>query len=195
MTTCVPLCGLADARRVTSRSPSQTKLCPKRVAGVRHPANSAQPKVAGEPGGRKKCRIKAGGRLRAPRPATPPRRAGRGFSIGGRNFNFLLWQVVGISENLSVSPFYKVTVIGGFQRFYGSRCGGHFSPPGGKSGVSFSSVLTAAAILTGPGGDIYEFQEEHHARRKNKFACEPPLRHSNSSKRCVLWTAAVCSSS
>ena len=53
VTACAPLCGLADARRVTSRSPSQTKLCPKRVAGVRHPAKSAQPKVAGEPGGEK----------------------------------------------------------------------------------------------------------------------------------------------
>ena len=98
-------------------------------------------------------------------------------------------------ENLSVSPFRKVAVVGGFSEFRRSRCGGHFSPPGGKSGVSFFSVLTAAAILAGQGGDICEFQEEHHARRKNKFVCEPPLRHSNSSKRCVLWTAAVCSSS
>ena len=89
-------------------------------------------------------------------------------------------------ENLSVSPFRKVAVVGGFSEFRRSRCGGHFSPPGGKSGVSFFSVLTAAAILAGQGGDICEFQEEHHARRKNKFACEPPLRHSNSSKRCVL---------
>ena len=94
MTACAPLCGLAGIQRVTSRSPLQTPPCQKRVAGVHHPVNSAQPKVAGEPGGRKKCRIKAGGRLRVPRPATPPRRAGRGFSIGGRNFNFLLWQMV-----------------------------------------------------------------------------------------------------
>ena len=98
MTACAPLCGLSAIRRVTSRSPSQTKLCPKRVAGVRHPANSAQLKVAGEPGGRKKCRIKAGGRLCVPRPATPPRRAGRGFSIGGRNFHFLLGRVAGIRK-------------------------------------------------------------------------------------------------
>ena len=94
MTACAPLCSLAGIRRVTNRRSPQTQPCQKRVAGVRHPVNSAQPKVAGEPGGRKKCRIKAGGRLRVPRPATPPRRAGRGFSIGGRNFNFLLWQMV-----------------------------------------------------------------------------------------------------
>ena len=98
-------------------------------------------------------------------------------------------------ENHSVSPFRKVAVVGGFQRLCRNQCGGHFSPPGVKSGVSFSSALTAAVFSTGPSGDICEFQEEHHARRKNKFVCEPPLRHSNSSKRCVLWTAAVCSSS
>ena len=77
-------------------------------------------------------------------------------------------------ENLSVSPFYKVTVIGGFQRFYGSRCGGHFLPPGVKPGVSFSSALTAAAILAGQGGDIYEFQEDHHARRKTSLRANLP---------------------
>ena len=98
-------------------------------------------------------------------------------------------------ETHSVSPFYKVAVVGGFPKFHGSQRRGHFSPPGVKSGISFSSALTAAAILAGQGGDIYEFQEEHHAGRKNKFACEPFLRHSSSSKRCVLWTAAVCSSS
>ena len=99
MTACAPLCGPDGVRRVTSRRSPQTQPCPKRVAGVRHPVNSAQPKVAGEPRGRKMCRIKAGGRLCAPRPATPPRRAGRGFSIGGRNFNFLLWQVTVNEEN------------------------------------------------------------------------------------------------
>ena len=69
-------------------------------------------------------------------------------------------------EKRSVSPFCKVTVIGGFLPFHKNQRGGHFSPPGGKSGVSFSSALTAAAILAGQGGDIYEFQEDHHARRK-----------------------------
>ena len=98
-------------------------------------------------------------------------------------------------ENLRVSPFRKVAVVGDFPEFYGSRCEGQFSPPGVKSGVSFSSALTATAKSADQGGDIYEFQEEHHARRTNKFACEPPLRHSNSSQRCVLWTVAVCSSS
>ena len=99
MTACAPLCGLSAIRKVTSRRSPQTQPCQKRVASVRHPVNSAQPKVAGEPGGRKKCRIKAGGRLRAPLPATSPRNAGRGFSIGGRNFHFLLWQVVDISKS------------------------------------------------------------------------------------------------
>ncbi len=40
--------------------------------------------------GRKYSRIKAGGRFRAPGQRTPPRRAGRGLSIGGRNSRFLL---------------------------------------------------------------------------------------------------------
>ena len=60
-------------------------------------------------------------------------------------------------ENLSVSPFRKVAVTGGFQKFCGNRCGGHFSPPGVMSGVSFSSVLTAATMLAGPGGGIRRF--------------------------------------
>ena len=145
MTACAPLCGLADARRVTSRSPSQTKLCPKRVAGVRHPANSAQLKVAGEPGGRKKCRIKAGGRLRAPRPATPPRRAGRGFSIGGRNFNFLLWQVAVNEENReNTASFHHFTrwlsqVV--FRDFAETNAGVIFHPLGSSRGSVFHLPL------------------------------------------------------
>ena len=60
-------------------------------------------------------------------------------------------------ENHSVSPFRKVAVTGGFQKFCGNRCGGHFSPPGGKSGVSFSSALTAATMLADSGGGIRRF--------------------------------------
>ena len=52
-----------------------------------------------------------------------------------------------------VSTFRKVAVTGGFQRFCRNQRGGHFSPPGVKSGVYFSSHLTTIAILTGPGGD------------------------------------------
>ena len=75
-------------------------------------------------------------------------------------------------ENHSVSLFRKVAVTGGFPEFHGSQCGGHFLPPGVKSGVSFSSALTAAAILAGQGGGIYNFQKEHHAKRKIKFALQ-----------------------
>ena len=145
MTACVPLCGPDGVQRVTSRSPSQTKLCPKRVAGVRHPANSAQLKVAGEPGGRKKCRIKAGGRLRAPRPATPPRRAGRGFSIGGRNFNFLLWQVVVVRKfREEIAWFQHPTrwlsqVV--FRNFAGVSAGVIFHPLGSTRGSGFPLSL------------------------------------------------------
>ena len=145
MTTCVPLCGLADARRVTSRSPSQTQPCQKRVAGVHHPVNSAQPKVAGEPGGRKKCRIKAGGRLCAPRPATPPRRAGRGFSIGGRNFHFLLWQVVGIRKFREKSAVFRYfarwpsQVV--FRNFTGVSAGVIFYPLESNRGSVFPLSL------------------------------------------------------
>ena len=57
-------------------------------------------------------------------------------------------------EKRSVSPFCKVTVIGGFLPFHKNQRGGHFSPPGGKSGVSFSSALTATAILAGLSGDM-----------------------------------------
>ena len=168
MTACAPLCGLADARRVTSRSPSQTKLCPKRVAGVRHPANSAQLKVAGEPGGRKKCRIKAGGRLCAPRPATPPRRAGRGFSIGGRNFNFLLWQVVGISKSREKTAMFRLftrwlsQVV--FRNFTGVSAGVIFYPLGASRGSVFPLSLQPPQnrrVKAGISARIYVNQKEN----------------------------------
>ena len=118
MTACAPLYGLSAIRKVTSRRSPQTQPCQKRAAGVPHTANSAQPKVADEPGGRKKCRIKAGGRLCARRPATPPRRAGRGFSIGGRFYPLLAVQggrnEEKQRENRPVSTFSKVAVTGGF---------------------------------------------------------------------------------
>ncbi len=57
-------------------------------------------------------------------------------------------------ENRLISASHKMAVTGGFQKFCGSQRGGHFSPPGGKSGVSFSSVLTATAILAGLSGDM-----------------------------------------
>ena len=60
-------------------------------------------------------------------------------------------------ENRHVPPFHKVAVTGGFPEFHGSQCGGHFLPPGGKSGVSFSSVLTAAAKSANQGGGIRRF--------------------------------------
>ena len=145
MTACAPLCGLSAIRKVTSRRSPQTPPCQKRVAGVCHPAKSAQPKVAGEPGGRKKCRIKAGGRLCAPRPATPPRRAGRGFSIGGRNFNFLLWQVTVNEENREkTASFHHFTrwlsqVV--FRDFTETNAGVIFHPLGASRGSVFPLPL------------------------------------------------------
>ena len=145
MTACAPLCGPSAIRKVTSHRSPQMRLCPKRVACVRHPTNSAQPKVAGEPGGRKKCRIKAGGRLRAPQPATPPRRAGRRFSIGGRNFNFLLWQVVGIRKfREEIAWFQHPTrwlsqVV--FRNFAGVSAGVSFHPLGSTRGSGFPLSL------------------------------------------------------
>ena len=46
--------------------------------------------------------------------------------------------------------------------------GGHFSPPGVSSGVCFHKKPAVARFLRVPGGDIYGFQEEHHAERKNQ---------------------------
>ena len=57
-------------------------------------------------------------------------------------------------ENRSVSPFCKVTVMGGFLVFHRNQRRGHFSPPGVKSGVNFFSALTATAKLAGQGGDM-----------------------------------------
>ena len=161
MTVCAPPCGPAGVRRVTSRRSPQTQPCQKRVACVRHPVELAQPKVAGEPGGRKMCRIKRGGRKRPSTRGTTPRRAGRGFSIGGRNFHFLLWQVVGISKSREKTSVFRHSVRWlsqvVFRDFSGDQRGGHFSLPGVKSGVSFSSVLTAATMLADSGGGIRRF--------------------------------------
>ena len=145
MTPCAPLCSLAGIRRVTNRRSPQTQPCQKRVASVRHPANSAQPKVAGEPRGRKMCRIKAGGRLCVPRPATPPRRAGRGFSIGGRNFHFLLWQVAVNEENrektASFHHFARWLSQVVFRNFAGVSAGVIFHPLGASRGSVFPLSL------------------------------------------------------
>ena len=145
MTACAPLCAPSAIRKVTSHRSPQAQPCPKCVPSVRHPANSAQPKVAGEPGGRKKCRIKAGGRLRVPRPATPPRRAGRGFSIGGRNFNFLLWQMVVVRKfREEIAWFQHPTrwlsqVV--FRNFAGVSAGVIFHPLGSTRGSGFPLSL------------------------------------------------------
>ena len=60
-------------------------------------------------------------------------------------------------EKRHVPPFHKVAVTGDFQRFHGSQRGGHFSPPGVKSGVSFSSALTDTAKSANQGGGIRRF--------------------------------------
>ena len=170
MTACAPPCGLAGIQRVTSRSPSQTQPCQKRVAGVCHPAKSAQPKVAGEPGGRKKCRIKAGGRLRAPQPATPPRRAGRGFSIGGRNFNFLLWQVAVNEENRGkTASFHHFTrwlsqVV--FRDFAEISAGVIFHPLGSNRGLVFPLLLQPPRYCRFQAGICAEFDAQ---KTKKKY--------------------------
>lgn len=145
MTVCAPLCGLAGIRKVTSRCSPQMQPWQKRVAGVRHPAKSAQPKVAGEPGGRKMCRIKAGGRFCVPGQRTPPRRAGRGFSIGGRNFHFLLWQVAGIRKFREKTAMFRLftrwpsQVV--FRDFTGIGAGVIFHPLGSSRGSTFPLLL------------------------------------------------------
>ncbi len=145
MTACAPLCASSAIWKVTSRRSPQTQPCQKRVAGVCHPAKSAQPKVAGEPGGRKKCRIKAGGRLRVPRPATPPRRAGRGFSIGGRNFHFLLGRVAGIRKFREKTTVFRHSarwlsqVV--FRNFAGVSAGVIFHPLESSRGSVFPLPL------------------------------------------------------
>ena len=171
MTACAPLCGLDGTRKVTSRSPSQTPPCQKRVAGVRQPAELAQPKVAGEPGGRKKCRIKAGGRLCAPRPATPPRRAGRGFSIGGRNFNFLLWQVVSISKSREKTAMFRLftrwlsQVV--FRNFTGVSAGVIFYPLGASRGSVFPLSLQPPQNRRVKAGIFANFRRSIMPREKS----------------------------
>lgn len=161
MTACAPLCGLAGVAGVTSRPSPQTPPWQKRVACVRHPANSAQPKVAGEPGGRKMCRIKAGGRFGAPPASHTAPQSGSG--LFHRWSEFSLFAGTGGRKSKSqrgnclVSAFRKVAVTGGFQRFCGDQRGGHFSSPGVKPGVCFSSALTAAVFSAGPGGDILKY--------------------------------------
>ena len=195
MTACAPLCAPSAIRKVTSHRSPQAQPCQKRVAGMRHPANSAQPKVAGEPGGRKKCRIKAGGRLRVPRPATPPRRAGRGFSIGGRNFNFLLWQVVGISKSREKTAMFRLftrwlsQVV--FRNFTGVSAGVIFYPLESNRGSVFLLPLQPPQYWRVKAGVFTTFRRNIMPREKSSLRCKPPRRHINSSKRCVLGTTVV----
>ncbi len=94
--------------------------------------------------------------MRPPASHTAPQ---SGSGLFNRWSEFQLFAVAGDRyqqiqrENLNVSPFRKVAVVGGFPEFHGSRCGGHFSPSGVKSGGCFSSTLTAAVFSAGPGGD------------------------------------------
>ena len=145
VTACAPLCSLASVQRVISRRSPQTQPCQKRVAGVHHPTNSAQPKVAGKPRGRKMCRIKAGGRFRAPGQWTPPRRAGRGFSIGGRNFHFLLWQVIDIRKFRKKTAVFRHSIRWlsqvVFWHFTGISAGVSFHPLGSSRGSVFPLLL------------------------------------------------------
>ena len=74
-----PLCAVL-LRRGASHAPPNS---PPALCGcVAATGRSVSPKCAGEPGGRKMCRIKAGGRFRAHLPLTPPRNAGRGREPG-----------------------------------------------------------------------------------------------------------------
>ena len=170
MTTCAPLCDPAGVQRVTSRSSRQTPPCQKRVAGVRHPVNYAQLKVAGEPGGRKKSRIKAGGRLRAPQPATPPRRAGRGFSIGGRNFRFLLWQVAVNEENrgktVSFHHFTRWLSQVVFRDCAEISAGVIFHPLGSNRGLVFPLLLQPPRYCRFQAGICAEFDAQ---KTKKKY--------------------------
>ena len=171
MTACVPLCGPDGVQRVTSRRSPQTQPWQTRMAGVCHPANSAQLKVAGEPGGRKKCRIKAGGRLCAPRPATPPRRAGRGFSIGGRNFHFLLWQVADIRKFRERTAMFRLftrwlsQVV--FRNFTGVSAGVIFYPLGASRGSVFPLSLQPPQNRRVKAGIFANFRRSIMPREKS----------------------------
>ena len=171
MTACAPLCSLAGIRRVTNRRSPQTQPCQKCVAGVHHPVNSAQPKVAGEPGGRKKCRIKAGGRKRPSARETPPRRAGRGFSIGGRNFHFLLWQVAGISKSREKTAVFRhsirwlLQVV--FRDFAGISAGVIFYPLGASRGSVFPLSLQPPQNRRVKAGIFANFRRSIMPREKS----------------------------
>ena len=141
-TACAPLCGLAGVQKVTSHLSLQTQVCQKRVAGVRHPVSPAPPKVADKPGGRKVCRIKAGGRFGAPGQRTPPRRAGRGFSVGGRKSK-------GQRENRLIPAAREVAVTGGFRGFQRGLARGSFFTPWGQAGGLFQLSPYSRRILSG----------------------------------------------
>ena len=112
-------------------------------------------------GGSKKVQDKGRGSLtRPPASHTAPQ---SGSGLFHRWSEFSLFAVAGgryqqiQRENRHVSPFHKVAVTGGFQRFCGNQCRGHFLSPGGKSGVCFSSAPTAAVFSAGSGGDILKY--------------------------------------
>ena len=108
--------------------------------------------------------------------------------IGGRNFNFLRGQMVGISKFRE-----KTTVFCPFARWPSQVVFRNFAEI--SAGVSFPLPLQPPQYWRVKAGIFTNFRKSIMPGEKNKFACEPSLRHSNSSKRCVLWITAVCSSS
>jgi hypothetical protein len=98
--------------------------------------------------------------LRAPSQQTPPCRAGLGFFIGGRNFKFLLAQVVKNRKGGERIAWFQLfarrlsQVV--FRNFSEDQRRGHFSP-WGQVGGCFGSAYTATIFSAGPGRDILKY--------------------------------------
>ena len=134
--------------------------------------NSKNRRVAAE---RRKARDggeqdKGRGSLCDPGQRTPPRRAGRGFSIGGRNFNFLLWQVAVNEENREkTASFHHFTrwlsqVV--FRDFAEISAGVIFHPLGSNRGLVFPLLLQPPRYCRFQAGICAEFDAQ---KTKKKY--------------------------
>ena len=121
-------------------------------------------------GGAKNVQDKGRGSLTRPRPATPPRRAGRGFSIGGRNFHFLLWQVAVNEENrgktVSFHHFTRWLSQVVFRDFAEISAGVIFHPLGSNRGLVFPLLLQPPRYCRFQAGICAEFDAQ---KTKKKY--------------------------
>ncbi len=150
------LAGVVDPLGRASRL-CQSPAC--RVHGLDYFGNTNNQRR--KPRGRKKSRIKAGGRFGTPGQTTPPRRAGRGLSVGGRFYppsGCGRWSETKRTER---KPHGSRELQGGPHRWFsgnlaGINAGVIFHPLGSTRGSVSFLCLQLSQLQRNPSGGIHK---------------------------------------